>query len=215
MRRIAIAAGAASLLLLAADAGAAVYRYVDDRGVVHFTDTPRDARYQKISMDRDAFTGPRRAGKAPEDSFDLLILRSARKHRLEPALVKAIIAAESNFEAKALSPVGAQGLMQLMPRTARALGVSNPFHPGENVEGGSRYLRGMLDRFGDLRRALAAYNAGPEAVDRYRGVPPFPETLDYVARVLTYYRGYHAEFRSRPAPVSHLPASRTTIRRAP
>ena len=120
----------------------------------------------------------------PEDSFDQLILRSARNHRVEPALVKAVIAAESNFEPKAVSRVGAQGLMQLMPRTSLEMGVRNPFHPGENVEGGTRYLRDMLDRFGDLKRALAAYNAGPEAVDRYRGVPPFPETLDYVSRAL-------------------------------
>ena len=217
MRRFAIAAGIVSLLLLTADAEAAVYRYVDDRGVVHLTDAPDDVRYQKIPTERGFLVVRKRpqAEIAPEDSFDRLILRSARNHRLEPALVKAVIAAESNFQPRALSPVGAQGLMQLMPRTARALGVGNPFHPGENVEGGSRYLRGMLDRFGDLKRALAAYNAGPEAVERFRGVPPFPETLDYVSRVLTYYRGYHAEFRRYPSRSSQPPAVKTKIRRAP
>ena len=217
MRRFAIATGVVSLLLLAADAAAAVYRYVDDRGVIHFTDAPDDARYKRIQTDWGLFAGRQRqrAETPPQDSFDLLILRSARNHRLEPALVKAVIAAESNFEPRALSRVGAQGLMQLMPGTSRDLGVDNPFHPGENVEAGTRYLRELLDRFGDLRRALAAYNAGPDAVDRYRGVPPFPETLDYVSRVLTYYRCYHAEFRRRPAGSSHPPAAKTKNRRAP
>jgi soluble lytic murein transglycosylase-like protein len=180
---------------------AAVYRYVDDRGVVHFTDRPEDARYEWIPTDNTGLierqTESRRYKVPPDDTYDRLILRAARNHRVEPALVKAVIAAESNFRPTAVSRVGAQGLMQLMPGTARELGVRDPFHPGENVDGGTRYLRDMLDRYGDLKRALAAYNAGPTAVDRYRGVPPYPETLDYVSRVLTYYRGYHAEFRSR------------------
>ena len=197
-----LAAGILLVLALAsASAEAAVYRYVDDRGVVHFTDQPQDERYEWIPTHDDAFIERNqekgRYKLPPDDTYDRLILRSARNHRVEPALVKAVIAAESNFKPTAVSRVGAQGLMQLMPRTARELGVRNPFHPGENVEGGTRYLRDMLDRYGDLNRALAAYNAGPQAVDRYRGVPPYPETLDYVSRVLTYYRGYHAEFRSR------------------
>ena len=204
MRRFLIGTASLGLLLLLAvapTAKAAVYRYVDDRGVVHFTDAPEDARYEWVPTRPEDFVARqqnRRQARAPlEDSYDRLILRSARNHRVEPALVKAVIAAESNFEPRAVSRVGAQGLMQLMPATARQLGVRDPFHPGENVDGGTRYLRDMLDRYGDLKRALAAYNAGPQAVDRYRGVPPYPETLDYVTRVLNYYRGYHAEFRSR------------------
>ncbi len=219
MRRFAIGIAVLSLLLLAAEAPAAVYRYVDDRGVIHFTDVPNDERYRWIPTNRGAFVERQRQRRKlelpPEDSFDRLILRSARNHRVEPALVKAVIAAESNFEPKAVSRVGAQGLMQLMPRTAREMGVRNPFHPGENVEGGTRYLRDMLDRFGDLKRALAAYNAGPEAVDRYRGVPPFPETLDYVSRVLNYYHGYYAEFRRRPPRSSRPPAAQTKTGRTP
>ena len=101
-----------------------------------------------------------------------------------------MIAAESNFDPLAISHQGAQGLMQLMPATARELGVKDAFAPEENVQGGARYLRQMLNRFGDVRRALAAYNAGPTAVDRYSGVPPFPETEAYVDRVLTYYLGF-------------------------
>ena len=126
--------------------------------------------------------------------YDGLIGLTARQHRVSPALVKAVIAAESNFEPDAISNKGAQGLMQLMPQTARALGVEDPFRPSENVKGGTQYLRAMLDRYGDMQRAVAAYNAGPEAVDRYHGVPPYPETVAYVQRVLTYYRHYHVDF---------------------
>jgi soluble lytic murein transglycosylase-like protein len=109
--------------------------------------------------------------------------------------VKAVIAAESNFDPEAISHRGAQGLMQLMPATAAALGVADPLQPTQNVQAGARYLRLMLDRYGDLERALAAYNAGPSAVDRYGGIPPYPETRDYVQRVLAYYRHYHGDFR--------------------
>ncbi len=194
----------ALLLLLVAsalDAEASVYRYVDDRGVIHFTNVPRDDRYEWIPVSPSSISlrqRERRDLKLPaQDAYDHVIVRAARNHRVEPALVKAVIAAESNFEAQAVSRVGAQGLMQLMPATSRTLGVRDPFHPTENVEGGTRYLREMLDRYGDLRRALAAYNAGPKAVDRYQGIPPYTETRDYVYRVLNYYRGYDDEFRQR------------------
>lgn len=205
VRRIVAGTGFFVALLLVVATGrsteASVYRYVDDRGVVHFTDRPRDARYEWHPTSPTVVIlrqGERRKLRLPVgDRYDPLILRSARNHRVEPALVKAVIAAESNFEPTAVSRVGAQGLMQLMPQTAEQLGVRDPFHPAENVDGGTRYLREMLDRYGDLKRALAAYNAGPTAVDRYQGVPPYPETLDYVSRVLNYYRGYNAEFRRR------------------
>jgi soluble lytic murein transglycosylase-like protein len=109
---------------------------------------------------------------------------------MDPALVKAVIAAESNFKANAVSRVGAVGLMQLMPATAAELGVYAPFEPGQNVNGGVRYLKKLLERFDVLDHALAAYNAGPETVDRHQGVPPYPETRAYVARVLRFYSKY-------------------------
>jgi soluble lytic murein transglycosylase-like protein len=138
---------------------------------------------------------PRPSARVPrEQDYDRLIVQVATRHRVQPGLVKAVIAAESNFEPNAISRAGAQGLMQLMPATAAALGVEQPFGVVENIDGGVRYLRAMLDRYGDLTRALAAYNAGPRAVDRYRGVPPYRETQAYVKRVLEYYRGYRREF---------------------
>ena len=113
---------------------------------------------------------------------------------MQPALVKAVIAAESNFDPEAVSRKGARGLMQLMPATAERARRRGSVRADDNVRGGTRYLRSMLDRYGDLTRALAAYNAGPTAVDRYGGIPPYPETQDYVNRVLTYYRAYHGDF---------------------
>lgn len=180
---------------LATPALADVYRYVDEAGVVHFTNQPVDARFEPVPWTSFGFhrERARRASErwAPRVArYDGLISRLGREHSVEPALVKAVIAAESNFDPKALSGKGAQGLMQLMPRTARQLGVKNAFEPEENVSGGTRYLREMLTRYGDMTRAVAAYNAGPAAVDRYRGVPPYPETQAYVDRVLTYYLAY-------------------------
>jgi len=119
------------------------------------------------------------------NNYEPLITRAAAEYQLPPALLRAVIHAESNFRADAVSPKGAMGLMQLMPGTASGLGVSDPFDPVQNIEGGARYLRQLLDRFGgDQRLALAAYNAGPGAVLRYQGVPPFPETRQYVDRVM-------------------------------
>ncbi len=130
----------------------------------------------------------RQAAPPPTDSLHASIARLARAGGLDPALVEAVVERESGFDPNATSSAGAEGLMQLMPDTARALGVAEPYDPIENVQGGVRYLRGLLERFGgDLRLALAAYNAGPAAVERYGGVPPFPETRRYVDGVLAAY----------------------------
>jgi soluble lytic murein transglycosylase-like protein len=121
----------------------------------------------------------------PSPRIDDLVRRNAARWRLEPALLEAVIANESAFDPAATSPAGAQGLMQLMPATAAALGVRDPFDPAQNVAAGARYLRSLVDRFGgDVRLALAAYNAGPGAVENHRGVPPYAETQRYIEAVL-------------------------------
>ena len=175
-----------------AEAGGPIYSFVGSDGVIHFADTPRDARYRKLPDRKRVGVAGLRIPRRGE--YDGLIGLTAREHEVEPALVKAVIAAESNFDPEAVSHKGAQGLMQLMPVTANLLGVDDPLRPTENVRGGTRYLRLMLDRYGDVERAVAAYNAGPAAVDHYGGIPPFRETQDYVRRVLTYYRHYHGDF---------------------
>ncbi|MGI9098343.1 MAG: lytic transglycosylase domain-containing protein [Solirubrobacteraceae bacterium] len=115
------------------------------------------------------------------------IAAAAARHGVDPALLTGLIRAESNFDPNATSPAGAQGLTQLMPATAAGLGVTNPLDPTQAIEGGARYLRQQLDRFGgDASKALAAYNAGPGAVERFGGVPPYEETQAYVRRVLSY-----------------------------
>ena len=126
----------------------------------------------------------------PELSSDFsdFISRYAQRTGLAEGLVEAVIKAESNFDPNSVSPKGALGLMQLMPKTATEMGVNNPFDPEENIMGGTKYLSSLLDQFGgDLKLALAAYNAGPTTVERYQGLPPYPETKEYVSRVLSLY----------------------------
>ena len=127
--------------------------------------------------------------------IEALVTANSTTWQVDPSLVKAIIANESGFDANATSKVGAQGLMQLMPATAAAVGVRNSYDPAQNVAGGTRYLKGLLDRFnGDVRLAVAAYNAGPGAVEKYGDVPPYAETQNYVQNVL----GSYAKYRSAP-----------------
>jgi hypothetical protein len=183
-----------------------VYRYMDAEGVTHFSDSPVDDRYNRIRIDRQEGVAisarPALRNVPTQGDYDRLIVKVALRHGVPAGLVKAVIAAESNFQPDAVSRVGAQGLMQLMPETAADLGVERPFGVVENIDGGVRYLRLMLDRYGDVTRALAAYNAGPKAVDRYKGVPPYRETQTYVKRVLRYYRSYRLELEEMVSAVT-------------
>ncbi len=147
------------------------------------------ARLWSRLMGRSASAGPGIGGGAPlpPTAFDDLIQEAAARYRVDPDLVKAVVKAESNFDPTAVSHAGAKGLMQLMDTTAAALGVENVFDPAQNIDAGVRYLAQQLERFGDVRLALAAYNAGPGAVNRYGGIPPYAETQTYVRRVLDFY----------------------------
>lgn len=194
--------GTASGLCGVLPAAADIYVYRDSRGVVHFTNVPTRPAYRPFLLLRPYIRGLRGRESA---EFDRLITAACRRHGVEFALVKAVIKAESAFDPAALSPAGARGLMQLMPGIAALHGVANVHVPRDNIEGGVRHLRMLLDRFqGDLTLTLAAYNAGPEAVVRYNGVPPYKETQDYVQRVLqyreSYRRGSTADARRAPSP---------------
>ena len=163
-----------------------VYRYKDKNGVWHFTNIKTDGRY-KIYL-RTSRKKPAQYIKAYEN----IIIQASKRFGVESHLIRAVIKAESGFNHRAVSKKGAKGLMQLMPHTAKKLEVENPFNPEENIFGGTRYLSLLLKKYNhNLRLALAAYNAGPEAVAEHRGIPPFPETRTFVKRVLSYYRGYN------------------------
>ena len=185
------------LALLAASAvpaRARIYTYVDEQGVRHYTDVPDSNRYRLLvlsSQDRTA-SGDRYDSMllAKAGQYDSIIEKAAQSASVEPNLLRAVIVVESGFNSRAVSKRGAVGLMQLMPATASRFGVSNLYDPRENVHAGARYLKFLMDRFGqNVRLALAAYNAGEDAVDRNGGqIPPFSETMAYVPRVLKIYR---------------------------
>ena len=199
----------ATALILLCSAGPCwadrLYGYADDRGVFNFSDAPSDPRHRLILDVRPprqgtGSTAARAAAsnlrRSPEQ-LSPLIRDAARQNRIDPALVEAVAFIESRFDERARSPKGALGLMQLMPSTATRLGVSNPFDARQNLAGGARYLRELLDRFDSLPLALAAYNAGEGAVERHgKAIPPYAETAAYVPRVLNHYE----LFRREPSP---------------
>lgn len=204
---LATAGGSARVL-----AGQAIYGFVDEAGGINLSNEPDDGRYQMlVDAPALALEGVP-ATEGPPDArawlrYRDVVLESARRFRIDPALLRAVIRAESGYDHKAVSRRGAAGLMQLMPATARRLGVADVFNPAQNVQGGARYLVELMTRFdNDLHLALAAYNAGEGAVLKYgRRIPPYPETTDYVARVVGYYRSYRAGEPSRAASAAISP----------
>jgi len=181
------------LLLLGFFAGsdpalASSFRLLGEDGVVHYTNAPADPRYQRFMERKGAASGMLRLPPARSGRYAAEIREAASRYGIDAKLVEALIWAESMFDPWAVSRKGAQGLMQLMPDTASLLGVRDTFNPRQNIDGGVRHLRTLLDRYqGSLSLALAAYNAGDEAVRSHRGIPPYPETQGYVRKILQLY----------------------------
>ncbi len=191
---------------LAVQSSAAIYSYRDEQGRLFLTDSPPNKKYKIVvtsKKEREAPDTPPEAISGltstssqkfllpNDDSYSEFINEAASKHGVDPFLIKSVIKVESDFDPDVMSSKGAQGLMQLMPATAKVVGCSDPFNARENILGGSNYLRMMLKRFnGNIDYTLAAYNAGPGNVEKYNGIPPFRETKNYVRKVKHYYQQY-------------------------
>jgi len=193
-----------ALLCAPSPGQAEVYTYVDAQGTRYYTNVPASGKYQ-IHQSQDVVIskptsqtwpevrvgGRRDWPKGSSEAYDRQISQCSYRYNVDPYLIKAIIRAESGFDCNAQSGKGAQGLMQLMPGTARDLNVANPFDPRANIDGGTRYFRTMLDTFnGNIPLSLAAYNAGPNLVKQTNRMPEIPETVEYVQRVLHHYKAY-------------------------
>jgi hypothetical protein len=170
---------------------AETYKLTEADGTTHFTNAPTDPRYRRMGLRSGTAAGWLRLPPSPRGDnapYVKEINEAAERYGVPVKLVSAVIRAESGFNPRAVSRSGAQGLMQLMPATASILGVRNSFDPRQNIDGGVRHLRGLIDRYPhSLSLAIAAYNAGERAVNQYGGIPPYPETQDYVTKVLRFY----------------------------
>jgi len=184
------------LFFLTTPSSAGIYRYVDERGVIHFTNCPRDPKFILYIRESKEDVGDQNNSSSvsylkDSNQFDSLISEFSKKYQVDFPLIKAMIRTESGFNPFAVSRKGAKGLMQLMPETALRMNVSNVFNPRENIEGGVRHFKYLLSLFNnDLQLSLAAYNAGENAVAELRSIPPYRETTDYVRKVLSYYQSY-------------------------
>lgn len=176
------------IAMLGTIAEADIYKYEDENGVIYYTDFPLNKKAQRIMRSNE---NKKDIAKGQEKGeLHSIVSEKASKYNLDPSLVHAVIKAESNGNPYAVSRKGAMGLMQLMPSTARDLSVNNPFDPEDNIDGGVRYLRYLINKFnGDLTLALAAYNAGPKTVEKTGDVPRISETKQYIKKVLSLYKG--------------------------
>ena len=194
-------AALALTLLLPSQTLADIYKYVDEEGVIHFTNVPTDGKFKLFYREKPVHFQSEIGLQL--EKYDHLIFKASEKYNVNYNLIKAVIKAESNFNPQAVSRAGARGLMQLMPKTAYAYQVQDSFEPESNIEAGVRYLRYLLNLFqGNLHLALAGYNAGENAVIKNKGVPPYPETRTYVQRVLRFYQEYGKETKTS-IPATH------------
>jgi len=161
-----------------------IYKYIDSKGVLHFTNTPTSSGYELYIKEKPEKT----SDYIISSEYDDFIRQACETHGVDIPLVKAMIKVESDFNNWAISKKGAKGLMQIMPDNYKRLKIENPFNPWENIMGGTKYMKMMMERFnGRLPLALAAYNAGPTVVDRFKSIPPYSETENYVKKVMEYY----------------------------
>ena len=188
-------------LLFSSQTFADIYKYVDEEGVIHFTNVPTDGKFKLFYREKPVHFQSELGLQL--EKYDHLIFKASEKYNVNYNLIKAVIKAESNFNPQAVSRAGARGLMQLMPKTAYAYQVQDSFEPESNIEAGVRYLRYLLNLFqGNLHLALAGYNAGENAVIKNKGIPPYPETRTYVQRVLRFYQEYGKETKTS-VPATH------------
>jgi len=182
-----------ALVLFAVDANAEIYLRVHQDGKKEFTNRPSGPGWLLYMTDSGVEPLVKFSENGKPRDIEAIIADISGQYAIDQHLVKAIIKAESNYNPLAVSRKGAQGLMQLMPATARDLKVKRPFDPEQNINGGVKYIKGLLAAYGDLSTALAAYNSGPGVVKKYAGIPPYRETINYVKRVLRLYDQYKKE----------------------
>ena len=179
-----------------------IYKYENDEGKIVFTDTPPDQAEFKEYKPKALFVMSHKPPTVHARYYDMaargrispLIQNLAQQHEMDPFLVEAVVKAESDYDPMAISRAGAQGLMQIMPMTGMDLGLENPFDPKENLDAGIRHLKKLMAKYSNnLDLALAAYNAGEMSVQKYKGVPPYPETLDYIQKIKKYYSQFSVQ----------------------